>query len=663
VGCAEHAFIGALDGSISKALLARGLPTMRVGLNGSTAVALDDAAGGSDGAADEGGNFRLVFSKFRAYGVTKAVLIAWLLRAKRHVVVSDVDCAWLAPPQYLLKELPEADVMAGTDCLHVLSDDDRSERTHAEPRCGHHPGSRWAAWFNTGVLVFRATAAAIDFAEQWRDRMAEVHGDGSWGNQVDDQLTFNQLIEFKGRVGDQKAGTVYPVKAARPDGRVIWDAGQRRRIAPLPARRICSGHVFHIQQGIERRDCLVMHLTFVEADRAGKRWRLREAGLFPLRPEPVGGGRRFVTYTAPLPRGPVPPERDPSLYHGGRVLPIPDKTRWPVDEGRGVLEGWSVQTALRYAPRLAAHMELVDRHIFAMKQALAVARVLGRELIMPRLLCLCERGQSPFDVLPNCVKLGTTTELPFVCPMENFLNVEELEGLWASAEDGFVQTWGNTERGRPGARSSPYVVLRPWTLLNATFHPAAAAALVRSATTTQVQWYDPTALGAAAAVEAAGAAGVAGVGAGAGAGAEAAGAEVAASSLPMRVPYGLTDGQLRSALGGIAAPLLHLGALEGPAFGGWEEKRDGDEFEEEVRKWVIPGESRFSGTWCCTHTHYQAGTLLYKNPARFPSSVKYQPGYGAGPPQLEQLRALHPERRKRECYWDDCRPHAGVKIK
>ena len=109
VGCAEHAFIGALDGSISKALLARGLPTMRVGLNGSTAVALDAAAGGSEGAADEGGNggnFRLVFSKFRAYGVTKAVLIAWLLRAGRHVVVSDVDCAWLAPPQYAPSPVP-----------------------------------------------------------------------------------------------------------------------------------------------------------------------------------------------------------------------------------------------------------------------------------------------------------------------------------------------------------------------------------------------------------------------------------------------------------------------------------------------------------------------------------------------------------------------------
>jgi len=293
-----------------------------------------------------------------------------------------------------------------------------------------------------------------------------------------------------------------------------------------------------------------------------------------------------------------------------------------------------------------------------------VARVLGRELIMPRLLCLCERAQSPFDVLPHCVKLGTTTELPFVCPMENFLNVEELEGLWATREEGFVQTWGHSrERGRPAGRRGPYVVLRPWTLLNATFHADAAAALTNAASTAQVHWHDPTRGTAAAAVEAAGAATAgAATAAAAGAAAGAAGAAAAASG-PIRVPYGLSDAQLRDALGGVTALLLHLGELEGPAFGGWQERPDGDEFEEEVRKWVIPGESRFSGTWCCTHAHYQAGTLLYKNPARFPTGVKYAPGDGAGPPQLEQLRGLHPDMRKRECYWDDCRPHFGVKVK
>ena len=72
-----------------------------------------------------------------------------------------------------------------------------------------------------------------------------------------------------------------------------------------------------------------------------------------------------------------------------------------------------------------------------------------------------------------------------------------------------------------------------------------------------------------------------------------------------------------------------------------------------MRKWVIPGESRFSGTWCCTHSHYQAGTVLYKIPARFPSG----PAWASQPlaARLAKLRLQRPGSRKRECYWDDCR--------
>ena len=114
---------------------------------------------------------------------------------------------------------------------------------------------------------------------------------------------------------------IYPIRAARADGRVILDGSGTRRIAALPATSICSGHVYHVVQAVSPAECTVLHLTFVEAGVAGKNWRLREAGLFPVRPEAVDGGRKFVTYTAPLPRGPVPPERDPSLYRDGRALP------------------------------------------------------------------------------------------------------------------------------------------------------------------------------------------------------------------------------------------------------------------------------------------------------------------------------------------------------
>jgi hypothetical protein len=216
IGAEQSYFIGALDANITKELAARRLPTMRVGLNGSHESAAD--------APDS--NFRLTFSKFRAMGVTKADLILWLLRHSREVVVSDVDCAWLKLPHALLASYAEADVLAGTDCLDVRADDDRSERAHTVPRCGHHPGSHYSAWFNTGVLAFRSSPGGISFAERWRDKMAAVHGDGTFGHQVDDQLTFNQLVEWNGTIGDKSAGHVYPIRAARADGRVILDASR-----------------------------------------------------------------------------------------------------------------------------------------------------------------------------------------------------------------------------------------------------------------------------------------------------------------------------------------------------------------------------------------------------------------------------------------------------
>ena len=43
---------------------------------------------------------------------------------------------------------------------------------------------------------------------------------------------------------------------------------------------------------------------------------------------------------------------------------------------------------------------------------------------------------------------------------------------------------------------------------------------------------------------------------------------------------------------------------------------DGADFEEEVRKWVLPGESRVSGTWCCTHAHYQVRESPIESPLR-----------------------------------------------
>ena len=66
-----------------------------------------------------------------ADGVTKADVILWLLRAGRDVCMSDVDAAWIATPYALLRSVPQADVLSGTDCLNVPFDADRSHRAQS----------------------------------------------------------------------------------------------------------------------------------------------------------------------------------------------------------------------------------------------------------------------------------------------------------------------------------------------------------------------------------------------------------------------------------------------------------------------------------------------------------------------------------------------------
>ena len=113
--------------------------------------------------------------------------------------------------------------------------------------------------------------------------------------------------------------------------------------------------MYHVQQSADPGSCLVLHLTFVEGwpKNPAKNWRLREAGLLPVDPEPFGA--KYLAFTPPQLTGPVPPEREPSL--GPRKQTnngdMPDKT----PDGKG----WPVATAVKGSPRLAAHLDLTDR--------------------------------------------------------------------------------------------------------------------------------------------------------------------------------------------------------------------------------------------------------------------------------------------------------------
>ena len=80
------------------------------------------------------------------------------------------------------------------------------------------------------------------------------------------------------------------------------------KLAPLPARHFCSGHLFWEQQGLARRDCMTVHTTFVEGGNRGKLWRFRDAGLWLLEPpshfEPSTSAK-YLAFEPPEPPAPA----------------------------------------------------------------------------------------------------------------------------------------------------------------------------------------------------------------------------------------------------------------------------------------------------------------------------------------------------------------------
>jgi hypothetical protein len=387
----RHMAIAALDQPFQRRLLSEGLPYFGY---------------------DHGrvGDLRSSVTEFRRLGALKGALVLQVLRAERHVLLSDVDVIWLADPTRVLASLSlHADVMSATDCLTIKGDEAKfPKRFLGTNRCAYNPGNgEGHAAFNTGVVYFRPSREAKAFAAAWRNRLLSVEK-SAW---LDDQLAFNELVWHGFRNHPRKR-----VRAASPDGKVIWVRMGRRgddsqspggkttdvsqepgeasfelgdvrhvpdprpppawrngwedltrnpdeafvpqanssavgrtgraergseatggdrsgavgampvayRLAPLPARHFCSGHLYWEQQGLRPVECMSVHTTFVEGGNAGKLWRFREAGLWLLEPPEhfaPSADAKYLTFNPPQP----PKEHE--------LWPLINRTRCPTDAG------------------------------------------------------------------------------------------------------------------------------------------------------------------------------------------------------------------------------------------------------------------------------------------------------------------------------------------
>ena len=81
-------------------------------------------------------------------------------------------------------------------------------------RCGHQPGSRDGAVFNTGVIFLSALPATVHFCDRWAEATLHLPADQWWS---DDQGVFNKLLTGRGTWPFENTG-FYPVRPAEETG-------------------------------------------------------------------------------------------------------------------------------------------------------------------------------------------------------------------------------------------------------------------------------------------------------------------------------------------------------------------------------------------------------------------------------------------------------------
>lgn len=224
----------------------------------------------------------------------------------------------------------------------------------------------------------------LDFVARWRETIASAKE-----LRIRDQAAFNMLLkqrQLRRRTpgGLMSKGTRLYNAANGPSDIVL---------GVLPLARFLNGHTYFVQHAHTLPDAaapLVVHMTYQFAEGAkfayGKRQRLRQAGLWLV--------------------------DEPSYFHGRYVMVAADHATLP-------------PTSL---PPFTTHSkDAIDRHLAegrhrskVLRNLLGIARALGREMILPPMLCYCD---YMWKEMKSCRVGGAESmRLPFDCPMDHALD-------------------------------------------------------------------------------------------------------------------------------------------------------------------------------------------------------------------------------------------------
>eukprot|EP00850_Spirogloea_muscicola_P016610 SM000136S00156 [mRNA] locus=s136:73403:75618:+ [translate_table: standard] len=178
------------------------------------------------------------------------------------------------------------------------------------------------------------------------------------------------------------AQVVQPPQGKGPrNNRIFWTFGKRLRLGVLPVAQFCNGHVYFVQRipQRERIQPFVVHNTFQFHFAPGKTHRFREDGLWALDPPEYYEKGNFLSFNATAPA-------------------------WILGMKAGI----------------AKHQAAIQYYYEATRNAMVMARILNRILILPTVMCYCDRWWN--SLTAPCRAPGGDVDPPFVCPMDYFVN-------------------------------------------------------------------------------------------------------------------------------------------------------------------------------------------------------------------------------------------------
>lgn len=461
--------VGALDDHTKKALESRDVRAFRC-------VFAEEALDGGSG--HDSGNWK-------TFASTRIAKIRAALELGYDVLMSDADVVWRRDPRHYL-QCPEMAVDTSRDaeggvsterldepgrtrkrssCESVAAADVMVSSDNLSPKTDARLGASYARGgvFNTGVVFLKHTPGAKAFAKAWSWHLSATVGSRNdrYARLTSDQQVFNAMTRRENEwpgidpvdhhtevPGVVDAPTrVLEASLGLPNDETI-DGFKTFELGVLPVAAFQPGHVAFLQKvhemdprdvafafdersargderdGLFRNNepyCVHATYTFDGSTPFAKRFRFAEFGLWDPESDRV---------------------RDPDSARGGEVSrddvlfrddffgsEETSRKKFLTYDPLSALEtvfGVPFETFTKFEPTIGRHLKAGAAQLRALRDAMAIAKVLNRTLAVPAPFCFCDKVWGGHDNIFafNCHYPGSadSAHMPGACPLDHFVS-------------------------------------------------------------------------------------------------------------------------------------------------------------------------------------------------------------------------------------------------